>query len=114
MSAFSATRIFLTGSPLISEMKKRLSRLLELLGRGCGLDAAREPTAAREDLRLEHDRVADLSGYMNRLLHGGGNAAPRHGDAHRLKDIGGFEFVESHSDPGIPCMSILYGWIGQV
>jgi hypothetical protein len=36
---------------------------------------------------------------MDRVLRGRRNAAPRHGDAHGLKDIGGFEFVESHNEP---------------
>ena len=45
------------------------------------LDAAGLPAAADQDLRLDHARVAECLGGLDRLLHRGRGTALGHGDA---------------------------------
>jgi hypothetical protein len=45
------------------------------------LDAAGLAAPADQDLRLDDDRVADLVGRGDRLIHGGGGSSGRNGDA---------------------------------
>ncbi len=71
-------------------------RRFQLLRAGCAPDAAGEPAAPHQDLRLEHDRVPDLSGHMDRLLHRARDAPPGNRNTHRFENVGCLEFMESH------------------
>ena len=76
--------------------QKLFGHCFQFLRAGCAPDAAGKPAASDQDLCLEHDRVSDLSGHVDRLLHRARDAPPGDGNAHRFKNIGCLEFMESH------------------
>ena len=79
-------------------------------GVGGELDAAGLAPASHLHLRLHHDRVAELVGRLDRLLHGVGRRSRRHGDPVAREELLALVLEQIH--PRSP-LSVVVDWRGN-